>query len=90
MKITNKLNLPEAFVKAIQNTRHNEPGTLSATTLLKGAKEIILTDRHFDEIEVDASDEVWAVFGTAVHLVLEHQEDEAFKEEKFSVDVLDY
>ena len=25
------------------------------------------------------------VFGTAVHSILEHQEDEAFKEESFSV-----
>lgn len=90
MVITNKLNMPEAFVKAIQNTRHNAEKCLSATTLLKGTKEIILTDRHFDEIEVDAADEVWAIFGTAVHSILEHQEDEAFKEESFSVDVLDY
>jgi len=85
MIITNKLNLPEAFVKAISNTRHNAEKTLSATTLLKGAKEIILTNRHFDEIEIDASEEVWAVFGTAVHSVLEHQEDDAFKEEKFEL-----
>ena len=85
MIITNKLKMPDAFVKAIQNSRHNAEKCLSATTLLKGTKEIILTDRHFDEIEIDASEEVWAVFGTAVHSVLEHQEDEAFKEESFSV-----
>ena len=90
MIITNNYNLPEAFVKAIQNARHNEEGCLSATTLLKGTKEIILENRHFDEIEIDASEEVWSVFGTATHTVLEHQEDEAFKEESFSVDVLDY
>ena len=90
MIITNKLKMPDAFVKAIQNVRHNADKCLSATTLLKGTKEIILTDRHFDEIEVDASEEVWAVFGTAVHSILEHQEDEAFKEESFSVDVFDY
>ena len=90
MIITNKLNMPDAFVKAIQNSRHNADKCLSATTLLKGTKEIILTDRHFDEIEVDAADEVWAVFGTAVHAILEHQEDEAFKEESFSVGVFDY
>ena len=53
MIITNKLNMPEAYVKAIQNSRHNADKCLSATTLLKGTKEIILTDRHFDEIEVD-------------------------------------
>ena len=81
MIITNKLNMPDAFVKAIQNSRHNADKCLSATTLLKGTKEIILTDRYFDEITIDASDEVWAVFGTAVHSILEHQEDEAFKEE---------
>jgi hypothetical protein len=90
MIITNKLKMPDAFVKAISNSRHNANKCLSATTLLKGTKEIILTDRHFDEITIDASDEVWAVFGTAVHSILEHQEDEAFKEESFSVDVLDY
>jgi len=87
MIITNKLNMPDAFVKAIQNSRHNADKCLSATTLLKGTKEIILTDRHFDEITIDASDEVWAVFGTAVHEVLEHQEDDAFKEEAFSVEL---
>ena len=90
MIITNKLNLPDAYVKAIQNSRHTADGCLSATTLLKGTKEIILENRHFDEITVDASEEVWSVFGTAVHAILEHQEDEAFKEESFSVDVLDY
>jgi len=85
MIITNELNLPDAFVKAISNTRHNAEKTLSATTLLKGAKEIILTHRHFDEITIDASEEVWAVFGSAVHLILEHQEDDAFKEEQFTL-----
>ena len=79
MLITNKYNLPEAFVKAIQNSRHNAEKSLSATTLLKGTKEIILENRHFDEITVDASDEVWSVFGTAVHAILEHQEDSSLK-----------
>ena len=90
MIITNKLNLPEAFVSAISNSRHNKEKCLSATTLLKGTKEILLSDRHFDEIEIDASEEVWAVFGTAVHSILEHQKDDAFKEEPFEVPVLDY
>ena len=90
MIITNKMNLPQAFVNCIQNARHNEQGTLSATTLLKGTKEIILEDRHFDEIEIDASEEVWPVFGTAVHTILENQHDDAFKEEKFEVPIYDY
>ena len=87
MKVTNKLNLPAAFVNAVSVRRHNEPGCFSATTLNKGCKEIILSDRHFDEIEVDAADQVWAVWGTAVHAVLEKQPDNNFHEESFKVPV---
>lgn len=87
MKVTNKLNLPEAFVKATSTDRHNAAGCFSATTLNKGAKEIILTDRHWDEIEVDASDNTWATFGTAVHAIMEKQPDNNFHEESFKVPV---
>ena len=66
---------------------HNEQGTLSATTLLKGEKEIVLYDRHFDELEQDAADMVWASFGTALHLLMEKQNDDAFKEEFFETQV---
>ena len=87
MIVTNKLHLPDAFVKAVSRERHNEPGSFSATTLNKGAKEIVLTDRHFDEIEVDAADSVWAVWGTAIHALMESQPDGNFHEEKFKVRV---
>lgn len=87
MKVTNKLNLPAAFVNAVSTTRHNAAGCFSATTLNKGTKEIILTDRHFDEITVDAADNVWAVWGTAVHALLESQPDNNFHEEYFKVPV---
>ena len=87
MNVTNKLNLPAAFVNAVSTTRHNAAGCFSATTLNKGAKEIILTDRHFDEITVDAADSVWAVWGTAVHALLESQPDNNFHEEYFKVPV---
>ena len=87
MKVTNRLNLPAAFVSASDTNRHNAPGCFSATTLNKGAKEIILTDRHWDEITIDASDNVWAVFGTAVHALLESHKDNNFHEESFKVPV---
>ena len=87
MKVTNKLNMPAAFVNAVSVRRHNEPGCFSATTLNKGCKEIILSDRHFDEITVDAADSVWAVWGTAVHALLESQPDNNFHEESFKVPV---
>ena len=87
MIVSNRLNLPAAFVNAVSTARHNAAGCFSATTLNKGAKEIILTDRHFDEIEVDAADSVWAVWGTAVHALLESQPDNNFHEEYFKVPV---
>ena len=87
MIVSNRLNLPAAFVNAVSTTRHNAAGCFSATTLNKGAKEIVLSDRHFDEIEVDAADSVWAVWGTAVHALLESQPDNNFHEEYFKVPV---
>lgn len=87
MKITNNQNLPDALVQAISTNRHNEKGCYSATTLLKGACETILTERYFDEIEVDAADSIWQVFGTATHSIFEKQNDNSFKEESFSVQV---
>jgi hypothetical protein len=81
------LHLPEAFVKAVSVERHNEPGCYSATTLNKGTKEIILQERHWDEFTVDAADNVWAVFGTAVHTILEQYNDGNFHEEKFDIAV---
>ena len=76
-----------ALVNAVSVDRHNKKGEYSATTLLKGACEQVLTSRHFDEIEVDASDSIWAVFGSAVHSIFENQKDETFKEERFEVPV---
>lgn len=87
MTITNKAGLPEAFVNFVSDVRHNRPGSLSATTLLKGDKEIVLYDRHFEELTQDAADMVWASFGTAFHGIMEKQQTEAFKEEAFEIDV---
>lgn len=87
MKVTNKMNLPKAFVNAVSLERHNSEGHYSATTLNKGAKEIVLTARHFDDIEVDAADSIWAVWGTAVHALFESVPDDNFHEERFCVPV---
>lgn len=88
MKVTNKMNLPQAFVDAVSVERHNQKGSYSATTLLKGACEVMLLERHYDEIEVDASDSIWAVWGTAVHSIFEKQNTNTIKEEFYSADVL--
>ena len=87
MKLTNKQNLPQAFVNVISLNQHNKDGCYSATTLLKGTREILLTKRHWDEIEIDVSDCVWTVFGTAVHSIMENVKDNTFKEERFEIPV---
>ena len=87
MIIENKQNLPRAIVDAVVNEKHNEANSYSATTLLKGAKEAILTDRHFDEIKVDASDCIWQIFGTAVHGILQQNADGALHELALSAEV---
>ena len=81
MKITNNQNLPEAIVRAVDTEPHNKTDKeLSATTLLKGIKEIILTNRHWEELTDDAANRIWAVWGTAVHALLEAEGKHEFTE----------
>lgn len=87
MKVNNSMGLPQAFVEAVSVDRHNKAGHYSATTLNKGIKEIVLTDRHWDELETDAAENVWAIWGTAMHSVMEKQKDNNFREELFEVEV---
>jgi hypothetical protein len=88
MKITNKMNLPEAMVKAVSTQRHNKPGELSATTILNGTKHILLTDRHWDELEDDVADRFNAIIGTAVHDLLQKYEGkDEFAEESISFEL---
>ncbi|GHU84551.1 hypothetical protein FACS189473_2170 [Spirochaetia bacterium] len=84
MKITNKLNLPAGLVKAVSTERHNADKCISATTLLRGVKQIILTDRHWEALEDDVSDRVWAIWGTAVHSLLEQEGENDFAELEMS------
>jgi hypothetical protein len=87
MIITNKMNLPEGFVKAVSTEKHNAEGSLSATTLIQGVKEIILTDRYWDLLEDDVSDRIWAIFGSAVHSILESEGEYDFTEQDMSYEV---
>ena len=58
MKITNKMNLPQAFVEMAQSDYTPTPKQYSATALLKSIREVILERRHGNEIEQDVSDMV--------------------------------
>jgi len=89
MKITNKLNLPTGFVKAVSTEKHNAPGSLSATTLIQGVKQIILMERYWDVLVDDVSDRIWAIFGTAVHSILQTEGEYNFTEQEMSFKIGD-
>jgi hypothetical protein len=81
MKITNRLNLPEGIVRAVDTEPHNKSiNDISATTLLKGMKEIFLNWRHWDKLTDDAADRMWAVYGAATHALLEIEGKDEFTE----------
>lgn len=77
MKITNKLGLPSPFVEAVTSDYQYKDKQYSVTALLKGVREMILQRRHNDEIETDCSEMAWAIFGTAVHSILENAQEMA-------------
>lgn len=83
MIITNKFKLPQTLVDAVTFADKHWQGDYSVTGLPKGAKQVWLTKRHDDKIEVDVSERLWALFGTAIHYVLDKGDDKnVLKEEK--------
>lgn len=89
MKLTNKLNLPQPFAKAVEREYSYTDKRYSVTQIIKGAKEAILTRRHDAEITQDVSDMIWLIFGTAIHKVLEDAEEgtDELKETKIYIDM---
>lgn len=71
MEITNEMGLPEPFYNAAKTDYTYTDKRYSVTAILKGIRENILLRRHYDQITVDASENIWAIFGTAVHSILE-------------------
>ena len=89
MKLTNQMNLPQPFVDAASRSYAYRPKRYSVTSILKGARQCILERRHDAEIEQDVADQVWAIFGTAVHSILENatETETQLKENKLVVDM---
>lgn len=75
MKVTNAMSLPEPFVDAVRTDYKHTPDRYSATTLNKGIMQILLERQKEDEITVDVADSIWAIFGSAVHKVLEESQE---------------
>lgn len=71
MKYTNKLNLPESIVNSCKDDYEPIKNRYSVTELLKSNKEILLTRKYWNDIEIDVSECINMLFGSAVHKVLE-------------------
>ena len=77
MKITNKFNIPQTFLNVLDRPTYSKgKAHLSVTQLLNSPKIVALTKKFEDDIEQDAADMVWSIFGSAVHNILEHGKDE--------------
>jgi hypothetical protein len=77
MKITNKFNIPQTFMNVLDRPTYSKgKAHLSVTQLLNSPKIVALTKKFEDELESDAADMVWSLFGSAVHNILEHGKDE--------------
>ena len=76
MIITNKYGLPKTFMNIVERPTYTKgKAHMSVTELLNSPQIVQLKAKYADQIEVDVSDMIWALFGTAVHHVLEQGKD---------------
>jgi hypothetical protein len=90
MKITNKRHLHKSiynFAKKHYEEYKPTPKQYSVTTLLNPIRVIILSKRHYEEMEADCGDKkvIEALFGIALHSVLEKCGDTGFEEYEFKI-----
>lgn len=90
MNITNRKNLPQIIVDAVSNDPYDDAGSdYSATTLIKPAYMVNLEKKH-GVAERDVADMLWAMYGTAVHTIIERAaQPEDLVEERFFDTVMD-
>jgi len=83
MNLTNRLGLPDALVAAVRNDPYSAGGSdITATTLIDSPRIRELVRRNKDSISVDVADRIWALFGSAVHHILEQSKTDARVEER--------
>jgi hypothetical protein len=76
MKLTNKYNLPQTFMNVAQRPEYTKgKAHVSATELLNSPRIVQLRKKYDNQIEVDVSDMIWSIIGTAIHGVLEKGQD---------------
>lgn len=77
MKITNNHDLPDSVLNALHRPTYTKGDAhISCTELLNSPRIVQLKRKHWDDVEQDASEMVWQLFGSAIHQILEHGKGE--------------
>lgn len=91
MKLTNNYNLPSEIVNLIKTSvgeydRGSSGYTVSE--LISPPRIVHLKRRYWDQVEEDVSDNLWSVFGSAVHYMIERHNTDSLTEYRFYKDIL--
>ena len=88
MKLTNKLGLPQPLVDAIANDEYSRGDSDISVTQLIGPPRITeLERRHAEDLEEDASDRIFSLFGQAIHTILERANKVGLAEQRLYANV---
>lgn len=88
MRLTNMYDLPETMLNVMGQFRKPQEKRISVTELIGPPLIRQLRMKHWDELEEDASDRLWALLGQSVHYALEKGTPlDALAEERLEVKV---
>ncbi len=89
MKLTNKYNLPETIINVLKRPQYSKGvAHASVTELISSPRVVQLRRLNWNDIEEDASDMIWSLFGSALHNILQHGKGEThIVEERLYADV---
>ena len=80
MKYTNIHNLPKTIVNAVTADHYVHRGHISVTSLIAAPRQVVLRNRYNDQIVEDVSDNIWRMFGSHSHQILEDAGTKGVKE----------
>jgi hypothetical protein len=88
MPLTNRAGVCKAWLIAAEKEDHDLIGWMRCTELISPIRQVLLKKRHAGEIVEDVMDRMWAIFGQAIHSVLEQSAGkDALAEQRFAVEI---
>ena len=89
MKITNRYNVPQTLVALASRDYYSKgKADFSVTEIISPPRIQRLRRAHYDEMEQDVSEMLWALLGSALHVVAERSQVEGHTtEERLSIEI---